>query len=385
MVRTGLNILLENHIDLFNRHRVGLVSHAPSVLPDLTGIVDAMQRAGANLTALFGPEHGFTAVVADGEAVENQTDARTGLPVYSLYGETREPSSAMLEGLDLLVLDFQDVGVRFYTYLSTLFYVLRAAGTQGIPVLVLDRPNPINGLQCEGPLIEPGYESFVGIVGSLPVRHGMTMGELALMLNDEYKLNAPLTVIPMQGWSRQMWFDQTRLPWVFTSPAMPTPNTTVVYPGTCFIEGTNLSEGRGTALPFELIGAPWIDGDTLSEKMNDLCLPGVRFRPVTFNPSASKHAGQVCHGVQVHVLDRNVFQPVAAGLHLIAGCISAGPEFAFLDYSWEANPCHMDLLAGSPKIREHLAARQPVDALLAGWEQVCQQFTAMRKPYLLYD
>jgi uncharacterized protein YbbC (DUF1343 family) len=345
-----------------------------------------MQRAGVNLAALFGPEHGFSAVVADGKAVQNAVDERTQLPIYSLYGDTREPNAAMLAGLDLLVLDFQDVGVRFYTYLSTLFYVLRAAGTHGLPLLVLDRPNPINGMQIEGPLIDPGYESFVGIVASLPVRHGMTLGELALLLNAEYHLNAPLTVIPMQGWSREMWFDQTGLPWVFPSPAMPSLATTVVYPGMCFFEGTNLSEGRGTALPFELIGAPWIDGNALAERMNALGLPGVRFRPVTFEPSASKHAGQVCHGVQVHVLDRAAYQPVATGLHLVAGFIAAGgPDFAFLETSWEARPSQMDLLTGSPTIREHLSARQPVEALLAGWNQTREQFAALREPYLLYD
>jgi uncharacterized protein YbbC (DUF1343 family) len=252
--------------------------------------------------------------------------------------------------------------------------------------MVLDRPNPINGTRIEGPFIDPGYESFVGIVSQLPVRHGMTMGELARYLNGEYHLNADLTVIGMQGWSRAMWFDQIGLPWVSPSPAMPTLATATVYPGMCFFEGTNLSEGRGTALPFETIGAPWIDGDSLAARMNALDLPGARFRPVTFEPSASKHSGQACGGVQVHVLDRDHFRPTATGLHLMAACREMNPEkFAFQESSWEGRPSQMDLLTGSPHIREHLAAGRPVADLLAGWPAVESRFAELRKPYLLYE
>lgn len=386
MVRTGLSILLESRKDLVAGKRVGLVSHAAAVLPDLTGSVDAMRSAGVNLTTLFGPEHGFSGVAADGAAVGDQVDPRTGLPVFSLYGEIREPTPTMLAGVDVLVVDFQDVGVRFYTYLSTLYYVLRAAGRQGLPVLVLDRPNPINGRAVEGPFIDPGLESFVGIVAAMPVRHGMTMAELALLLNREYNLNAPLTVVPMQGWTRDMWFDQTGLPWVIPSPAMPTLATATVYPGTCFFEGTNMSEGRGTAQPFEVIGAPWIDRYALAEHMNALGLHGVRFRPVFFQPSASKHAGVTCEGVQVHVLDRGIFQPVMTGLFLAAACRElAANDFAFLPTSWEGRPPQFDLLTGSAGNREHVDTLQPVETLVSGWKQAEDLFRAIRAPYLIYS
>ena len=385
MVRTGLSILLDSQLPTLSGRRVGIVSHPAAVMPDLTGILDAMLLRGVQVTALFGPEHGFSGVVADGQSVRNAVDPETNLPVFSLYGAVREPEAQMLDNVDVLVVDFQDVGVRFYTYLSTLFHVLRAAGKYSVPVLVLDRPNPIAGIKIEGPWIEPGFESFVGIVGKLPIRHGMSMGELALYLNGEYSLGADLEVMRMEGWRRWMWFDQTGLPWVSPSPAMPSLATATVYPGTCFFEGTNLSEGRGTALPFEVIGAPWIDGRALAQWMNRLGLPGARFRPVTFKPSASKHAGQTCGGVQLHVLDREAFQPVISGLHLLAGCMALAPEhFAFLDPGGEGQPRHMDLLGGSAGIREQIRFQKPVEALPATWKPFEEQFAALRTAYLLY-
>jgi uncharacterized protein YbbC (DUF1343 family) len=278
------------------------------------------------------------------------------------------------------------VGVRFYTYLSTLYYVLRAGGRNNIPVIVLDRPNPINGSAIEGPYIDSGLESFVGIVQKLPVRHGMTMGELARYLNAEYHLDAPLTVVEMQGWQRNMWFDQTGLPWVIPSPAMPALNTATVYPGTCFFEGTNFSEGRGTALPFEVVGAPSLNSYALAERLNAMALPGARFRPVNFHPSASKHAGVTCEGVQLHVLDREAFLPVLTGLHMVAACQAlAMNEFAFLDRSWEARPPQFDLLTGSAAIREQIAAQLPIGELTTGWEAIHEDFRAARAPYLLYQ
>jgi uncharacterized protein YbbC (DUF1343 family) len=385
MVRTGLTVLLEDRLNLLAGKRVGIVSHTAAVLPDLTGIVDGMIAAGVQVGALFGPEHGFAGAAADGATVDNEMDRRTGLPVYSLYGEVREPAPNMLANVDALVVDFQDVGVRYYTYLSTLYYVLRGAGKAGLPVYVLDRPNPINGVTMEGPLIEPGHESFVGIV-PIPIRHGMTLGELALYMNNEYDLGADLTVILMEGWQRGMWFDQTGLPWVTPSPAMPHLSTATVYPGMCFIEGTNLSEGRGTALPFETTGAPWLEAYALAERLNRLLLPGVRFRPHVFKPSASKHAGVVCEGVQAHVLDRHAFHPVITGLHVLAACRElAMDEFSFLQTGWEGHPPHMDLLAGSARIREHLVSAQPVDALVGEWAAVREKFEKVREPYLLYE
>ncbi len=267
MIDTGLSILLTKRLDLLAGKRVGLISHPAAILPDFTSSLDALRQAGVNLTALFGMEHGFAGSAADGAAIGHAVDARTGLPVFSLYGATKEPTAEMLGRVDVLVYDVQDVGVRFYTFESTLFYALAASGKHGVPLIVLDRPNPINGVAVEGPGIAPGYESFVGIA-PIPVRHGLTVGELARYFNAEHALRADLTVIPMAGWRRAMWFDETGLPWVTTSPAIPHLSTATVYPGTCFIEGTNVSEGRGTALPFEQLGAPWMDAYAAAEALN---------------------------------------------------------------------------------------------------------------------
>ena len=385
MIKTGLDLLVHEQIDLVRGRRVGLVTHPAAVLPDFTGAVDAMLRVGIKVTALFGPEHGFDGSAADGAAVGDVVHPRTGLPVFSLYGPTKEPTPAMLSDVDVLVFDMQDVGSRFYTFISTLFYVLRGAGRVGKPVIVLDRPNPINGAQIEGPLVEPGLESFVGIV-PIPIRHGLTTGELAQYVNAEHQLGAGLTVIKMLGWRREMWYDQTGLPWVILSPAMPKLETATVYPGMCFIEGTNLSEGRGTGIPFEIVGAPWLDGYELAQSLNRLDLPGVHFRPLYFIPSASKHAGKTCCGAQAHVTDREAFHPATVGLHIIAACRAQAPDtFEFLKSSWEGHPPHFDLLTGVAAVREGLAAGRPVDEILAPWAAIEAGFREKRRPYLLYS
>jgi len=383
-MQSGLEILLRRDCDLLRGKRIGLVTHPAAVLPDLTAAADALLAAGVRIAALFGMEHGAAGAAADGEAVGHAVDGRTGIPIFSLYGGTREPTAAMLDGLDVLVYDVQDVGVRFYTFISTLYYLLKAAGRHGVPVIVLDRPNPINGVALDGPRVEPGLTSFVGIA-PIPIRHGLTVGELARYFDAEFGFGADLTVIPMAGWRRELWFDETVRPWVPTSPAMPHLSTATVYPGTCLIEGTNLSEGRGTALPFEQVGAPWLDGDALAAELNRLELPGVRFRPAEFVPSASKHAGKVCRGVQAHVLDRRVFQPLAAGLHLIAACRGQAPDrFEFLASSWEGRPPHFDLLIGDAAVRQMLAAGAAVPDVLAGWAEGVAAWEAERRSYLLY-
>lgn len=385
MVKTGLQALLDERLHLLDSRRVGLITQPAAVLPDLTASVDALLRAGICVTALFGPEHGFSGAAADGMAVDDAVDTRTGLPVFSLYGPTKEPSAAMLAGVDVLVFDMQDVGVRFYTYLSTLYHVLRGAARAGCPVIVLDRPNPIGGQTLEGPLVTPGYESFVG-VARLPIRHAMTLGELARYFCRELAIEAELTVVEMQGWQRGLWFDETGLPWVATSPAMPQLSTATIYPGLCFVEGTNLSEGRGTALPFEICGAPWLDGYRLATTLNGLELGGVRFRPVQFEPSAGKHAGQACQGVQAHITDRRQLRAVEMGLHVIAACRGQAPErFHFLPTSWEGQPPHFDLLAGGPALREGLLTGESVEALAAAWVPELALFAASWRHYLLYD
>jgi len=383
-VETGLARLVAEGGALLAGRRAGLVTHPAAVLPDLSSSLDALLEAGVRLTALFGPEHGFDGSVADGEAVGDAHDHRTGLPVFSLYGANREPTAGMLAGVDVLVFDVQDVGVRFYTFISTLYHVLAAAGRYGRSVIVLDRPNPIGGVTVEGPLLAPGLESFVGIA-PIPIRHGMTVAELARYFNTEYRLGADLEVVGMAGWRRATWFDATGLPWVPLSPGMPHLATATVYPGMCFIEGTNLSEGRGTTTPFEVVGAPWLDGHALAQALNRLALPGVRFRPTYFVPSASKHAGVTCGGIQVHVTDRLAFRPVETGLHVVAACRGQAPDrFEFLASSWEGLPPHFDLLTGDAALREGLLAGASVAGLVAGWSTVAAAFLEARQPYLCY-
>ncbi|HEX7587755.1 MAG TPA: DUF1343 domain-containing protein, partial [Anaerolineae bacterium] len=265
-VRVGLDVLLQEQGDLLKRQRVGLVTNPTGVTGRLQSNVGALRAAGVNLVALFGPEHGFSASAADATPVASARDARTGLPIHSLYGETRKPTADMLAGVDVMLFDLQDVGVRFYTYTATLALTLQACAASQVKLIVLDRPNPINGNVLEGPILDPELQSFIGI-GRLPIRYGLTIGELAQFYNYAHPLRAELQVIELQGWRREMWFDETGLTWVPPSPGIPHVSTTIVYPGMCFVEGTNLSEGRGTALPFEIVGAPWLDGDALAEEL----------------------------------------------------------------------------------------------------------------------
>jgi len=378
MIQTGLDALVHRQASLPANQRVGLVSMPAAVLPDLTSSLDALCKAGINITALFGPEHGFGGATLDGAAVGDATDRRTGLPVFSLYGSVNEPTAEMLTNVDVLIFDMQDVGVRFYTYLSTLYYVLRGAGRHGKPIYVLDRPNPITGTIIEGAPIESGFESFVGIV-NMPMRHGMTLGELAHFMNAEYGLGADLHVIEMQNWKRAMWFAETGLPWVPTSPAMPHLSTTILYPGMCLLEGTNLSLGRGTSLPFEICGAPWLAerGYALAEEMNGLCLPGVRFRPIVFTPSASNHAGNECYGVQVHILNRNALRPMTMAMNLIAIIRQMAGE------AWAWNP-HFDRLAGGSGVRSALEAGSSLTEIIGSWAESISGFIRKREKYLLY-
>jgi uncharacterized protein YbbC (DUF1343 family) len=376
MIKTGLDILVHEQAYLLASQRIGLVSIPAAVLPDLTSSLDALCRAGINVTALFGPEHGFRGAALDGAQVGDDMDPRTALPVYSLYGAINEPTAEMLANVDVLIFDMQDVGVRFYTYLSTLFYVLCGAGKAGKPVFVLDRPNPITGSIVEGGPIAPGFESFVGII-NIPMRHGMTLGELARYMNAEYTLSADLHVIGMDGWQRDMWFDETGLPWLPTSPAMPHLSTAMLYPGMCLLEGTNLSLGRGTALPFEVCGAPWLDGYALAEALNGLQLPGVRFRATLFTPSASNHAGTECYGVQVHVTARESFRPVEMALHLIAVARGLSGD------AWMWNP-HFERLAGGSDVRSALESGTSVAEMIATWEESISTFLHQRKKYLMY-
>jgi uncharacterized protein YbbC (DUF1343 family) len=384
MLQTGLEILLREKLTLLKNQRVGLITNPTGVTRDLRSNVDALRDAGVNLVALFGPEHGFSASAADGAAVESGRDARTGLPVYSLYGKIRKPTRAMLANVDVVLFDLQDVGARFYTYTATLGLALESCAENQKPLIVLDRPNPITGRIIEGAILDPGLQSFVGH-GALPVRFGMTLGELARFYNRELNINADVRVIEMRGWDRARWFDETGLTWVTPSPGIPNLATTIPYPGMCFIEGTNLSEGRGTPLPFEIVGAPFLDGYALAESLNALKLVGVIFRPIAFTPCSSKHAGVECFGAQLHITDRNAFRAIPTGLHVIAACRALAPNhFEFLRTSWEGRPPHFDLLTGDKRVRESLIANQSIEKITRAWDDDRARFQENRKKYLLY-
>ena len=368
--------------------RVGVVCNPASVDGDLNHIADRLAaHPGARLTAIFGPQHGFRSDVQENMIESGHArDAARRVPVYSLYSETREPTADMLGDVDLLVIDLQDVGTRIYTYIYTMANCLVAARKHGVKAIVCDRPNPIGGGGVEGPMLERGFESFVGLY-PLPMRHGMTIGELARLFNDEFGIGADLEVIPMQGWSRGMYFDDTGLPWVLPSPNIPTPDSTVVYPGSVLFEGTNVSEGRGTTRPFELLGAPWVDAEPFAAALNGLGLPGVRFRPAVFEPTFHKHALTSCGGCQIHVLDRTTFRPVETGVALLAAFRASDPDrFRWRDppYEYEHVKLPIDILAGSTDLREQIEAGMQAREIARSWDEPLSRFLRTRQKFLLY-
>ena len=292
----------------------------------------------------------------------------------------------MLGLIDVLVIDIQDVGARIYTFIYTMANCLRAASRAGLPVIVCDRPNPIGGVKVEGPTLEPGYESFVGQF-RMPMRHGMTVAELARLFNEHFKIDAELETVPMEGWSREMYFDATDVPWVMPSPNMPTLDTAIVYPGTVLLEGTMLSEGRGTTRPFELIGAPFLDGEALAARLNGIGLEGAHFREATFEPTFQKHAKTTCGGCQIHVTSRGEFAPVAAGVAVLRESYGLAPDrfqWRAPPYEYEHDKMPIDILAGSPKLREQIEQQVPLDEILASWQPGEAEFAEIRRPYLLY-
>ena len=385
-VRLGSDVLASS--GRLQGARVGVVCNHASVDRGFVHVVDRLAAAsGATLGAIFGPQHGFRSDVQDNMIeTPHAADAARRVPVYSLYSETREPTAEMLRGLDLLVIDLQDIGARIYTYIYTMANCLRACGRHGIPVIVCDRPNPIGGVQVEGALLVPGFESFVGLY-PIPMRHGMTIGELARFFNAEFALGADLEVVRMEGWRRGLFSDETGLPWVMPSPNMPTLDTAIVYPGTVLFEGTMLSEGRGTTRPFELLGAPWIDAERFAAEMNALGLPGAFFRPAVFEPTFQKHAKTTCGGCQVHVTDRGAFRPVLTGVALIAAFRRMAPqsfEWRQPPYEYEREKLPIDILAGSDLLRRQIEADMPAAAIADAWHGDEQAFVKIREPYLLY-
>jgi uncharacterized protein YbbC (DUF1343 family) len=367
---------------------VGIVCNPASIDHTFTHIADRLAAdSRLRLVAIFGPQHGFRSDVQENmiETGHSRDDLRR-VPVYSLYSETREPTAEMLRGIDVLVLDLQDVGTRIYTYIYTMANCLVAARKHGVKVVVCDRPNPINGVDTEGPMLLEGFESFVGQY-PIPMRHAMTIGELARMFNEHFGIGADLDVIPMQGWGREMFHDDAGAPWVLPSPNMPTLETAIVYPGTVLFEGTNVSEGRGTTRPFELIGQPGVAAERFADALNRRRLPGVFFRPVVFEPTFHKYARETCAGCQVHIVDRRTFRPVLAGVALVAAFRDADPQrFRWRDppYEYEHEKLPFDILAGSSELREQIERGVPAEEIARSWDAAVAQFDQVRKKFLLY-
>lgn len=383
MVRTGLDRLLADPA-LAPTGRLGLVTNHSAVSRALQPSVDALRDAGLNIVALYGPEHGVRGDVAAGEHIASGADPRTGLPVHSLYGPNKKPSAQMLEGVDALVFDLQDVGARFYTFLYTLSYCMEAAGEHNLPITVLDRPNPLGGLLVEGNTVKPGFTSFVGLQ-PIPCRYGLTIGEMARYFRDALGVRCHLNVVPLDGWTRDMLWEDTGLPWAMPSPNIPTPDTARVYPGMCLLEGATLSEGRGATRPFEVFGAPFIDADTLAAALNALELPGAGWRAMHFIPTASKHKDTPCHGCQLHVLDAHAFRPVAVAIHLLATLKRLYPDgFQWRPPYGEGRPPFIDLLAGTDRLRLDLDAGRPAEDIIAEWDAEAEGFAAARREAFLY-
>jgi len=368
--------------------RVGIVCNPASIDGEFRHVADRLASdARVRLAAIFGPQHGFSSDVQENmiETGHGRDEIRR-VPVYSLYSETREPTAEMLRDLDLLVIDLQDVGTRIYTYIYTMANCLRAARRHGVKVIVCDRPNPIGGVAVEGPMLEPGFESFVGLY-PIPMRHGMTIGEVARLFNEHFDIGADLEVMTMEGWNRGMYADRTGLPWVLPSPNIPTIDSAVVYPGTVLFEGTNVSEGRGTTRPFELVGAPWVVAEPFADAMNRLGLPGVRFRPALFEPTFHKHAKTGCGGCQIHVLDRETFRAVETGVALLGAFRAADTNrFQWRDppYEYEHKKLPIDILAGSSELKEQIVAGTPARDVARSWEKGVAEFDKIRRRFLLY-
>ena len=389
-VLSGLDILAAQRFAPLKGLSIGLICNPTSVDQALRHAADLLAGAsGVRLSALFGPEHGVRGDAQYMKAVKNERDPKTGVKVYSLYGNnlaSLRPTTKMLEGLDALVFDIQDVGARYYTYQATMLYCMIAAADAGLAFFVLDRPNPVGGASVEGPALSSGFESFCG-AHDIAVRHGMTVGELARLYRKELTLDLELEVIPCNGWKREMQWRDTGLAWVFPSPNMPTPETALVYPGMCLLEGTNLSEGRGTTRPFELFGAPWLDPDLLAETLRREKLPGVIFRPVQFIPTWDKHANLRCRGVELHVRDPKTFQPFRTGM----ACIEAARSQNLARFGWRtetyefiSNIPAFDLLCGSNREREAIEQGYGRKSLQTAWTCEEREFRKRRLRHLLY-
>jgi uncharacterized protein YbbC (DUF1343 family) len=384
----GTESLLKEKQGLLSGARVGLVCNQASVDHNLQHAADIFRQESAfRLTTLFGPQHGIRGDLQDNMIeTPHVTDKETGLPVYSLYSETREPTERMLEDLDVIVFDLQDVGCRIYTFIYTLANCMKAAKKFGKKVIVCDRPNPIGGEFVAGNVLEPTYASFVGQY-PMPTRHGMTVGEIALLFNDHFGIGCDLEVVSMKGWKRELWMDETDAPWVLPSPNMPTVETATVFPGTVHLEGTLMSEGRGTTRPFELIGTPYIEAAEYARKLQSIGFAGVHFRPCHFQPTFQKHAKVTCGGVQIHVTNRREFEPVLVGIATVKVCFDMYREYFGwkeppYEYVYDKNP--FDVIAGTVKLRHSFEAGEELEKIESSWQTELSKFMDIRARYLLY-
>jgi uncharacterized protein YbbC (DUF1343 family) len=382
-VRLGLDVFMEHHVTQLKGKRVGLLTNQTGANRDLISTIRLFhEHPDIQLTALFAPEHGLKTNAKEGEKFPDFYHSTTGVIVYSLYGKSKKPSDAMMAEVDVVVFDMQDIGARYYTYIYTMAYMMEACARTGKQFIILDRPNPIGGIEVEGNFVETDFTSFVGLY-PIPNRHGMTVGELALYFNEEFTIHCDLVVIEMEGWKRDCLITETNLPWIPPSPNTTSLEMMLLYPGTCLIEGTNLSEGRGTTQPFEIIGAPFIDGEQLQDAVNALGLTGVRARALSFTPTYQKHAGELCEGIQLHISNRQTIQPLNVVVHILAIIAKLYPqELRFLEYGSLKHPM-FDLLAGNADLRKAL-----INGDISNYLEQCQQesntFLINRKPYLIY-
>lgn len=387
-VKTGLELFFEKHFKKFKGQRVGLIANQASITNDYTHAVELFSASKAvNLAAIFGPQHGIYGNTQDNMITwDGFIHQKLKIPIYSLYGETRIPAKKMLSDLDAVIFDLQDVGTRIYTFIYTMASAMKACAENNKKFVVLDRPNPINGISVEGDILEKNFSSFVGMY-PIPVRHGMTVGELAKLFNEKFKIGVDLEVIRMNGWEREMWFDDTNLPWVLPSPNMPSIETAAVFPGTVFLEGTNISEGRGTTRPFEIIGAPFIEPEKVISILKKENLPGVLFSPCYFEPTFNKWDGALCGGLQIHLLDRKIFKPVITGIAIIKAIFHLYPKsFKWKEppYEYEYTKFPFDVIAGTDKLRNQIVKNTPVKKIEASWRKSLSLFMKIRKKYLLY-
>lgn len=372
-VRLGIDNI-DQYQHLFAGKRIGLITNQTGVNSQLQSTIDVLYEK-TDLVALFSPEHGLRGNAEAGADIAAAIDMRTGLPVYSLYGDTKKPTAEMLENIDVLCFDIQDVGTRFYTYMSTMALAMESAKEQNKLFVVFDRPNPIGGLAVEGPVLKPGFESFIGMY-PIPIRHGLTMGELALLFNKQFGIECNLQVVKLSGWQRNMFWQDTGLPWVMTSPNIPTPETALVYPGTGLLGATNISEGVGTTRPFELVGAAWLNAAAAADRLNERKLPGAYFRPTYFTPRFGRHNGINQGGVQIHVVDKAAYRPVLTAITILEVMKGlSGGQFAYQSERM------FDLPLGENTLR---LETEPLDQLLIRWDQEARDFQVKSRQYYLY-